>query len=61
MNKEHRKNVKKLSKLESRLISLITEPLLMQAFLDWQNQRIICNEGFNLLIRESIWYEQTNL
>ena len=45
----HKKHVETLNKLEIELINLISETgndELMNKFLEWQNQRIICNETF---------------
>lgn len=45
----HKKQVKELEKIESELIKMITETnndALIEKFLDWQNQRIRCNEAY---------------
>jgi hypothetical protein len=44
----------KLNKLESELINLISKTEndeLMNKFLDWQNQRLRCNETFAATIK----------
>lgn len=45
----HKNQVKKLEKIESEFIKMIAETnndALMEKFLDWQDQRVMCNEAF---------------
>ncbi len=45
----HKNQVKKLEKIESEFIKMIAETnndALMEKFLDWQNQRVMCNEAY---------------
>jgi hypothetical protein len=45
----HKNQVKELKKLESELVRMIAETnndVLIDKFLDWQNQRIRCNETY---------------
>jgi serine kinase of HPr protein (carbohydrate metabolism regulator) len=63
LSSEHTNQIKLLGKLESDLIKMISETnneLLMDKFLDWQNQRTLCNETFAKLV-SLIDYSQTNL
>ncbi len=51
---QHQKEVKTLKKIEIELIKLISDsdkPILMDKFLEWQDQREVCNKGFNLFIQ----------
>jgi hypothetical protein len=53
---EHKEEVKKLKKIESKLIQLVANSnndILMDKFLEWQTQRTICNEGFCKIILNS--------
>jgi len=50
----HKNHVAKLNELESELINLISKTEndeLMNKFLDWQNQRLRCNETFAATIK----------
>lgn len=45
----HKKQVESLSKIESELVEMISNTgndTLMEKFIDWQNQRIRCNETY---------------
>jgi len=45
----HKKQVKSLSKIESELVEIISNTgndALMEKFIDWQNQRMRCNETY---------------
>lgn len=45
----HKNQVKRLEKIESEFIKMIAETnndALMEKFLDWQNQRVMCNEAY---------------
>ena len=47
MNKKYQKELKKFKKLELQLIKTIADvrcEILMNKFLEWQNQRIKCNK-----------------
>lgn len=50
---EHQEEVKKLTNVELELIEMISETgsnELMEKFNQWQDQRIICNEGYAAFI-----------
>jgi len=45
----HKKQVESLSKIESELVEIISNTgndALMEKFIDWQNQRMRCNETY---------------
>ena len=45
----HKNHVKQLDKIESELVKMIAETNnddLMEKLLDWQNQRMRCNESY---------------
>ena len=45
----HKNQVEELEKIESEFIKMIAETnndALMEKFLDWQNQRMRCNEAY---------------
>lgn len=50
----HKNQVKELEKIESELVNMIAKTNnddLMEKFLDWQNQRIRCNEAYVATIK----------
>ena len=50
---QHKKEVEKLQKLETKLtlhIAYIDDQELMDLFLEWQDQRTVCNQGFVKLL-----------
>jgi len=52
---KHKKEVEKLGKLEQHLIELISDidnEILRDKFLEWQKQRLICNEIYIKFIEE---------
>ena len=51
----HKQHVEKLNLLEIELVRLISNQdndELTEAFIEWQKQRIVCNESFNQHINE---------
>lgn len=51
----HKNQVKELEKIESELVKMMAETNnydLMEKFLDWQNQRIRCNEAYVAILKE---------
>lgn len=55
--KQHNIEVKKLEKLESELVTLISlqnSSILNHKFLEWQKQRNICNKGFDEVLNRII-------
>ncbi len=57
VEKQHKKEVEKLNKLENLLTELITKTDnedLQIIFLEWQGQRNLCNQGFNKFLETII-------
>ena len=54
---EHKIEVEKLKSIENELTKLICSidnDKLYNVYLDWQNQRLVCNEGFTKVIAEKL-------
>lgn len=54
---EHKKEVKKLNKLEKELIEIISNinnELLLDKFIEWQKQKNMCNFTYNKWLAEEL-------
>ena len=57
VEKHHQNEVKKLTEMELELVELISNTNndeLMDKFADWQGQRNVCNEGFNIVLKSML-------